>query len=371
MTSRIVAAMVFAAGFLALLPASAAHAEEPVPRYDHIFVIVEENHTASQISGNPRAPIFNLLARTYGEAAAFYAERHPSEPNYIAMLGGDTFGIDDDDAYYCTPMSNAKGCSNAHAPGYVNHTIDTKSFPEQVADQGLTWRGYFEDIPEPGSPVYWSPLTRDKPEALYASKHNAFMNFKHIWGRHKPAEMLFGFDALDADIARHTLPNFAVIVPNQCNDMHGMMGLNVPVDCFFLSFGGLVSRADRQIGELVTKITSSREWNSSANFAIVITFDENDTGNSGGRPAGCCGSGPGDPHNPGGGWIATIVITNHGPRGVKDCTPYNHYSLLRTMEQAFGIKDYLGHAADADKGVVAMSPLFQIGGTQTINCKPR
>ena len=52
------------------------------------------------------------------------------------------------------------------------------------------------------------------------------------------------------------------------------------------------------------------------------------------------------------------MINNHGPRGVKDDTPYNHYSLLRTMQDAFGLRPYLGHAADGDKGVVPMVKLF-------------
>ena len=69
---------------------------------------------------------------------------------------------------------------------------------------------------------------------------------------------------------------------------------------------------------------------------------------------------PEAPSNYGGGHIPTLVITNHGPRGVADDTPYNHYSLLRTIEDAFGIDEHLGHAAETDKGVVSMTPLFAI-----------
>ena len=68
---------------------------------------------------------------------------------------------------------------------------------------------------------------------------------------------------------------------------------------------------------------------------------------------------PDAPSNFGGGHIPTIVITNHGPRGVTDATPYNHYSLLRTIEDAFGIRDYLGLAAATDQGVKPMLPLFR------------
>jgi hypothetical protein len=67
---------------------------------------------------------------------------------------------------------------------------------------------------------------------------------------------------------------------------------------------------------------------------------------------------PGAASNFGGGHIPTIVITNHGPRGLADPTPYSHYSLLRTLEDAFGITVRLGHAADADRGVKPMVALF-------------
>jgi hypothetical protein len=89
-------------------------------------------------------------------------------------------------------------------------------------------------------------------------------------------------------------------------------------------------------------------------MAIVITFDEG----AGKTREGCCGVTPDAPSNFGGGHIPTIVITNHGPRGLKDATPYNHYALLRTIEDAFGIRAHLGYAAATDKGVAAMTPLF-------------
>ena len=72
----------------------------------------------------------------------------------------------------------------------------------------------------------------------------------------------------------------------------------------------------------------------------------------------CCGVTPEALSNYGGGHIPTIVITNHGPRGLADDTPYNHYSLLRTLEDAFGIERHLGHAAETENGVRPMARLF-------------
>ena len=96
------------------------------------------------------------------------------------------------------------------------------------------------------------------------------------------------------------------------------------------------------------------------NTAIVITFDENDAAERNTGPQGCCGYDPHSKANFGGGHIVTIVITNHGPRHLADATPYNRYSLLRTTEAAFGINQYLRHAADPSKGVVTLTPLFAV-----------
>ena len=92
---------------------------------------------------------------------------------------------------------------------------------------------------------------------------------------------------------------------------------------------------------LVDKIMHSKVWSEPGNIAIVITFDENNKEARNSGVQGCCGYDPNSKANFGGGHIATIVITNHGPRHVADPTPYNHYSLLRTTEAAFGITTIL------------------------------
>jgi phosphatidylinositol-3-phosphatase len=92
--------------------------------------------------------------------------------------------------------------------------------------------------------------------------------------------------------------------------------------------------------------------------AIVITWDE-DSSKSDGQQ-GCCGSDPASKANFGGGHIPAIVVTNHGPRHVEDPTPYNHYSLLRSTEDAFGIGEHLGFAAQTGKAVRTMTPLFEV-----------
>ncbi len=317
-------------------------------------------------------PVIHKLAAEYGLASQFYAEVHPSEGNYIAMLGGDTFGVRDDDAFYCKPGMKDEFCEEADRPHYADHDLTAKSLMDQLAEKGLTWKAYMEDIPYAGSLAPRWP-TKDypangKPNELYAAKHNGFVSFRTINREPHPELMkhLVGFNRLYADLESGNVPNYAHIVPNQCDEMHGMNNGDaptVPPDCKDgKNADALIKRGDAEIGMLVDKITHAGFWHTRANSAVVITFDENNDEARGSGRQGCCGSDPGSFANFGGGHIVTIVITNHGPRHVVDKTPYNHYSLLRTTEAAFGIVRYLGHAADTDKGVVTMTPLFAVAG---------
>jgi phospholipase C len=341
------------------LSATPGGADRAVPRYAHIFVIVEENKNYEQILDPATAPNIAGLAKTYGDATQFFGEVHPSEGNYVALVGGDTFGIHDDDAFYCHAGSTEPACGGAAAPGYADHTVKARHLGQQLEAAGLTWKGYYEDLPAPGSLAVTAsdPAFDDRTRktALYASKHSGFINFASV--QHDPlrAEHMVDFRQLDADLAANQLPAFALIVPNQCNEMHGLHGPNLPPGCDGTQPAALIRRGDEVVGALVKRLQATPQWRSGNNVAIVITFDEG----SGKTHEGCCAVTPDAPSNFGGGHIPTIVIANHGPRGVRDSTPFNHYSLLRTIEDAFGLPDHLGHAADSDKGVVAMAKLFQ------------
>jgi phospholipase C len=345
--------------------------DRAMPRYDHIFVIVGENKGFERLMDHPElTPNLVRLAAEYGSASQFYTEVHPSEGNYVAMLGGDTFGIHDDDAFYCKPHLKDPFCEQSERPGYADHTVHAPSLTDQLAAQGLSWKGYYEDLPGAGSLVPRWPNAgypvEGKPEQLYAAKHNGFVSFAHVqdapylWR----ARHIVNFRQLDADLASGDLPNYAHIVPNQCNEMHGLGSDDAPVvpeGCREEEDeAAVIRRGDFEFATLVDKITHSKVWRERGNVAIVITFDENDKPSRRSGRQGCCGYDPASAANFGGGRIPTIVITNHGPRGLVDPTPYNHYSLLRTTEAAFGIRHYLGHAADRDKGVVAMTPLFAV-----------
>jgi hypothetical protein len=358
---RLLLAATTLAAALALPAAGAPAMLEGVPRYDHVFVIVEENKDYAQILSPAAAPNIAGLAAKYGDATQFFGEGHPSEGNYVALLGGDNLGMHDDDAFYCKPGSTKPYCGGAAKPGYADHTAHTPHLGDQLAKAGLSWKGYYETLPEPGSLAIMAgdPKSTNsmRDAALYAAKHTGFTNFESTQKDPRRAERLVGFDQLDRDLAANRLPNFALIVPNQCNEMHGLHGPDVPADCNGDNTAGLIRRGDTYTGELVRRLQATTAWNGPGNVAIVITFDEG----VGGSHGGCC-TAPVSGTIVGGGHIPTIVITNHGPRGAHDGTPYNHYSLLRTLEDAFGIDEHLRHAGDTANGVRPMTALFATSG---------
>jgi phosphatidylinositol-3-phosphatase len=352
--AALLATVLAAPGSLSGAGAATTERDRAVPHYDHVIVIVEENKGYRTILERDLAPNIARFAKEYGSATRMFAEVHPSEGNYVALLGGDTFGIHDDDAWYCVPGSTRAFCSHANEPGYAAHLIDAPNLGTQLRAKGLDWRAYLEDIPEDGSLAIMSTGTATRPPALYAAKHTGFTNFKSTIDDPARAQRLVGFDAWRRDLRSGSLPAFSLVVPNQCNEMHSIgasEGNAVPADCSDPL--AVITRGDRVAGELIAAIQASPVW-TRGNTAVVITWDEDGPADRvAGAPQSCCVV---DAHNPGGGRIPTVVITNHGPRRVSDDTPYDHYSLLRTIEDALALGGHLRHTDD--EAVLPMTPLL-------------
>ena len=120
------------------------------------------------------------------------------------MLGGGTFGIHDDDAWYCEPFKIDVYCPHAILPGYVSHSIRARSLMDQLEEAKLTWKGYFEDLPEPGSLAIFNPSGEHpdlrRPTQLYASKHNGFVSFERVRAGPNLARQIVPLSQLQADI---------------------------------------------------------------------------------------------------------------------------------------------------------------------------
>ncbi len=327
---------------------SAANATRPIPRYQHIFEIVMENVGYTGIIKNPLAPRINALATKYRIALNFYGVTHPSEPNYIANIAGSYFGIQDDNPYFCT-RALAKSISSCSGTT-VDHTVSAPNLGQQLTEDGKSWRGYFQSLPPMPAANHLITSGRaangpyyveypNQSNALYASKHNPFLNFTSTQGATKN---MVPETQLAVDLRRSTVADFSLIVPDQCHDMHGTGSCT--------NSSSLISAGDRFVGATVKNIMSSRIW-PVGNNAIVITWDEDDNANPTQLGTGCCTS------NPGGGHVVTIVITNRGKTRVTDKTNYNQYALLSSFESVFGLPR-LAHANDP--AVPTMNKLFSL-----------
>jgi len=194
------------ASCLAFVASASTLQAQVFPKYDHVFLVIMENEGYPQIVGNPYAPILNALANDYGLATDYRGVADPSEPNYVAMLGGDFFGISTDDPYWF--------------PGLTIHADNLMS---QLVKAGKTWRGYFQGMPYPGYRGYCYP---DKcngiPDAdtVYVSKHNGIVNFANLQNAIEFAKMV-PFEQLTDDLAAGTVADFSYIVPDECSDIHG------------------------------------------------------------------------------------------------------------------------------------------------------
>jgi phosphatidylinositol-3-phosphatase len=328
----------------------------------HTFVIMLENHSRDGVIGDQNAPAITALANSYGVAQNYYGVTHPSEPNYVAMIGGDTFGINNDDP---------------------NNRFDARNLVDQLEASHHSWAGYMESMPSDG---YLGDYWPSSSNALYASKHNPFALFNDV--RSDPSRMAHvrTYDALAGDLngKEKSIPDFALIVPNQCHDMHGGVYTQVAADgsdgspCPYGSANddandaSLKQKADAFVQSTVHTIMKSKAWR--GNSAIFVVADESDyngdtTTNGWADASGCCDSPvlpAGDPAvSPtwpggvyGGGLSPAVVIARNGPRHFVSTTPYNHYSLLTTVERNWHL-GYLGHAGDRAGGVVAMDELLK------------
>jgi phosphatidylinositol-3-phosphatase len=212
---------------LALFLVTAAAGAGPVPRLDHVVVIVFENKEEQQVIGSSSAPTFNALARTYVRFTNYRALTHPSLPNYIALVSGGTQGIHSD-------------CSSC--------MVDAENLADSFAAAGRTWKTYAEGLPYPGF--------TGAQHGLYAKKHVPFLYFRDVVRSPARRQRIVPLTQLTKDLEADALPNFALIVPDLCHSMH---------DC-------PVRSGDRWLAQVVRPLLELE------NTLVFVTFDEGHLG---------------------------------------------------------------------------------------------
>lgn len=334
-------------------PSSGAPAAgDAPPPVGHVFVIVLENKDYEVTFGaDSPAPYLATTLTAKGQLLTqYFGIGHVSLPNYIAMISGQAPNpVTQSDCQifqdFVPPAPVIDGDGQAIGAGCVLPAGVT-SLPDQLEGAGFTWRGYMQDMDTPcRHPSVGSQDDTQSAEVgdQYATRHNPFAYFHSIIDDDASCQQhVVDLAALSSDLATAaTTPNFSFITPDLCHDGHDE-------PCVDGQPGGLVS-ADALLEELVPKILASPAYKQDG--MLLITFDEAEVGDPAAAEA-CCGEvpGPNSPlpgiNGPGGGRVGGVVLSPFVAPGSVNDTPYNHYALLRTVEDLFDLP-HLGFAAAA------------------------
>jgi len=254
--------------------------------FGHVFIVVEENANYADVIANPSMPYLNGLANQYGLAANYFANAHPSIPNYFKLTTGDILTLIDASTPRTFPVS-------------------TENVVRDLLAAGKTWKSYAEDIPSVG---YTGGDT-----GRYAVRHNPLAYFTDVQNDAKQVQNLVPFTQLAVDLNASSLPDYSFIVPNLCDDAH---------DC-------ALSTADAWLKNNIDPLIHSSQFQTDG--LLVIVFDEADTLDL----------------TSGGGHVAAVVVSPLGKRAYKSIAFYQHQSVLRLMLEGLGVSMLPGDAASA------------------------
>jgi hypothetical protein len=278
-----------------------------VGHLDHVFLIYMENKGAGDIVGSPNAPYINSLINSNPYADNYYALGHPSDPNYIRIMGGSDFGID------YNPTSNV---------------IDANSLMQEMDKAGISWAGYAQSMPTPGDLVSSGDYSVD--ELPFAQFNYVFDNTPAYLQEH-----LLPLTQLHDDLADPTkpFPEFTWIAANEANNMEGPInslgGLTHFIESQLTDHQYNVAAGDQFVQQEITTIENSPTWNTAGEKdAIILTWDEDNNNLS---------LGFGNEGNN----VPMIIIPNGGAESGANGMEsgpfttnayYNEYSLMATIE---------------------------------------
>jgi acid phosphatase len=195
-----------------------------LPTPSHVVIVIEENRSQANIMGNKSAPFINALAAGGAMMAQSFAETHPSEPNYLALFAGDTFGV----------TKNVCPVNAGAAPNLASELLAA----------GYTFGGYAEDLPAVGSPVCSA--------GKYARKHVPWANFSNV-----PPANSVPFSAFPMAANFANLPTVSFVIPNNDNNMHD----------------GSIAAGDAWLNR---ELSAYADWARANNSLLIVTWDEDD-----------------------------------------------------------------------------------------------
>jgi hypothetical protein len=257
----------------------------PSPQFNHVFLVVEENTNYVDVIGSPSMPYLNDLATRYGLATRYYANTHPSIGNYLVLTAGQV--LTNNDSY--------------SGPAFTQDNV-----VRRLVAAGKTWKAYAEDLPAVGY------VTMGAVNGSYASRHNPVVYFSDVQNSPTQAANVVPFTQFATDLANNTLPNFAFIVPNLCNDAHNCS----------------LSTADQWLMTNIDPLVTNAQFQQDG--LLLILFDESHSDNTNG-----------------GGKVAWVAVSGKSKQGYLSTSLYRHQSTLRLCLQALGVTLFPGSAATA------------------------
>ena len=270
---------------------AAPSSSSSVPASSHVFLVVEENASYSDVIGSSSMPYLNSLAGSNGLATQYFADTHPSIGNYFMLTTGHT--ITNDDAFAGTASDD----------NLVRHLLAS----------GKTWKSYAESLPSAG---YTGPDVFP-----YLKHHNPFAYFSDVV-QGPQANNLVPFSQFSTDLASGQLPNFSFIVPNAQDDAH-----DCPAGASSCSTAQKLAAADAWLQSNIGPLISSASFQQDG--LLLIVFDE---------------SGTLDLQH-GGGHVALVMVGPKVKKGHQSSVCSQHENALRTVGQALGLSSFPGNAA--------------------------
>jgi hypothetical protein len=261
---------------------------------DHVLLVVFENHSFSEVIGNPSMPFFNSLARSFGLATNYFANAHPSLPNYFVLTAGNTIATTDD------------------FPGPVSDD----NVVRELTAAGKTWRSYAMSLPSVGY--------TGGDQGPYIKHHNPFAYFSDVLNNSAVAGNIVPFTQFASDLQSNSLPNYSYVVPDNQHNAH-----DCPSGMVTCTDNDKLAAADAWLSANIGPLVSNASFQNSG--LLIITFDESvvsDTASGGGQ-------------------VATVIVSSKAKPGFQSSTFFQHQSVLRLMLKALGVTAFPGAAASA------------------------
>lgn len=268
-----------------------------MPQVAHVFIVLEENHSYSDVIGNTSMPYLNSLATANSLATQYYADAHPSLPNYFELTVGEG-----------TSITKTQGDS------FIG-VVTADNVVRALTAAGKTWKSYAESLPSVGY------LGGDN--GAYVQRHNPFVYFSDVQSSSAQAANIVPFTQLATDISNNSLPEYGFVAPNVYDDAH-----NCPAGMSTCTSDQMLAAADQWLSTNIAPLLASTAFQ---NSLLLIVFDESEDT---------------DIEN-GGGHVAALLVGSMVKVGYQSTTLYQHENTLRLMLEALGATDFPGSAAGA------------------------